>query len=1028
MTTLSKYITILLLSVFYIGVCGAQIKEYQQLNTDNGFPTNNVYSCLQDKYGYIWYATDNGVVRMNGYNIRIFTKNDGLPTNDIWKLYEDSKGRVWILFHGNEIGYISNNKYHSIKYESNMVSSPYFIRDINGTVFFLFRVGWKYHAMLVNIDERVSSFIKLPDSIQYLNLTPDNRIFYSSKINTNIKELLPVINKDRTRKYCSSDFVSFMASGPHFTNGMYAYGYVMGGSNLLTCNLLNCKVDTIHTDKLVNKTGGKIYITNSVNDTVYVYTRDKVLTFSNQFQLINSYVVPDYICKYTQVSWMHKDDIGRSIFTTKHNGAYVLPKNCLKLDRPLFSGQSEQYTFLLYGRNGRTYWQNGKTNQLIVLDSNYNIINRKNETNKINALASYKPGHLIYNIGSEFTIMNDRLFTTKKYYDNKVVFIEGLNKRNYTYAVQKMVTQTKAQMKDEYKDRNLNGLLNMFYDTLASVLLLNAPEYAGKVVENADSLTFYNDDYERFNRLYYFPSLNVYFHYNDKHISIRYGAYGKYVRLPDYFLSMIGGQSIVSIFSDSKYNVYIHTNHKLFVFSFRTLAFREIRMPFNISNAAIKWHKDYLIVAGKQGIAFAKVDADKLTLSGFRFISQGTQSVFNSISDFFVDSTSGTVLLNTDKGVYTTHADSIINSSSYYLLEDSRFMRLNTSFPKTRTILQQDTLFLGKDDNTLKFDFVNFYGKGERKYRYRITENSKWTESTTGEVFLPNIKPEKYYKMQCVATDDWWNSGIYTFYIYKEPYWWQSSKYVRIFWIAGFVLLGLLIFGIVLITRYYVNRTNERKNRLLDLELRAVYSQINPHFIFNTLSSALFFINKKNFEEAYTHVSKFSKLLRSYLNSSQERYVTLSHEISMLRNYIELQQIRFEEKFAYDITVDNKIPADNIKIPSLLLQPLVENAINHGLFHLKRKGELHISFMQGKNNNELICTIDDDGVGRERAAEIKEASTAQHTSYGTKLTRKLIDIFEEYENMNIHLEYIDKKAPQTGTIVKLTIRNLKYDA
>jgi LytS/YehU family sensor histidine kinase len=293
---------------------------------------------------------------------------------------------------------------------------------------------------------------------------------------------------------------------------------------------------------------------------------------------------------------------------------------------------------------------------------------------------------------------------------------------------------------------------------------------------------------------------------------------------------------------------------------------------------------------------------------------------------------------------------------------------------------------------------------------------------------LPSIKPEKYYKMQCVATDDWWNSGIYTFYIYKEPYWWQSAKYVRIFWIASFVLLGLLIFGIVFITRYYVNRTNERKNRLLDLELRAVYSQINPHFIFNTLSSALFFINKKNFEEAYTHVSKFAKLLRSYLNSSQERYVTLSHEISMLRNYIELQQIRFEEKFEYDITVDNKIPADNIKIPSLLLQPLVENAINHGLFHLKRKGELHISFMQGKSNNEMICTIDDDGVGRERAAEIKQASTAQHTSYGTKLTRKLIDIFEEYENMNIHLEYIDKKAPQTGTIVKLTIRNLKYDA
>jgi hypothetical protein len=638
---------------------------------------------------------------MNGYNIRIFTKNDGLPTNDIWKLYEDSKGRVWLLFHGNEIGYISDNRYHSIRYESNMVRSPYFIRDINGNIVLLFRVGWKFEALMLNVDDNLQMHIKLPDTLENLNISSSNKIFYSSKIDSGIRGIISNTRNPKIKKFCSIDFISYSIR-LFFTNSLYAYGYAMGSNNLVICNLSNCKVDTIHTNKLVNKTGSSIYIAYDVNDTVYVYTRQKILIFNNKFKLINTYHFPDSISRYTQVSWMYNDNIGREILTTKHNGAYIISGKNLRLNQLQFTDKNEKYTFLLSTASGHTYWLNDKLNELLVLDNSHNVIHRKKEIKKINALTSYNSEKVIYSHGNEFTIMDDRSFNTKSYYENKVVFIENFIRSNYSYTIEKMVTETKAKLKDGHKDRNLNGVLNLFYDKAASVLLLNAPEYAGKVVENIDSLTFYNDDYERFNRLYYFPSLNIYFHYNDKHIAIRYGAYGKYVRLPDNFLSMIDGQSITRIFSDNKYNAYIQTNNKLFVFSFRTHAFREIRMPFNISDVAIKCYKDYLLVAGKQGIAFAKVDADKLTLSGFRFISQGTQSVYNSISDFIVDTASGTILLNTDKGIFSMNADSLIKLQNYYLIEDGKFMRLNTTVPITKTINQQDTLFLGKDDNTIK--------------------------------------------------------------------------------------------------------------------------------------------------------------------------------------------------------------------------------------------------------------------------------------------------------------------------------------
>jgi LytS/YehU family sensor histidine kinase len=213
---------------------------------------------------------------------------------------------------------------------------------------------------------------------------------------------------------------------------------------------------------------------------------------------------------------------------------------------------------------------------------------------------------------------------------------------------------------------------------------------------------------------------------------------------------------------------------------------------------------------------------------------------------------------------------------------------------------------------------------------------------------------------------------------------------------------------------------------LTDLELRAIHAQINPHFIFNTLSTALYFISRREYDNAYGHVNKFSHLLRSYLKSSHDRYVLLSEEIDMLKRYVDLQQTRFEEKFDFELNVDNKIPVNNIQIPSLLLQPLVENAINHGLFHRKDKGLLKLSFGQGTTSDHLIVIIDDNGIGRAEAMRLKQESAADKESYGSQLTQKLMDIFRRYEAMDIEIQYIDKELPQTGTIVRLMIGNIRY--
>lgn len=436
-------------------------------------------------------------------------------------------------------------------------------------------------------------------------------------------------------------------------------------------------------------------------------------------------------------------------------------------------------------------------------------------------------------------------------------------------------------------------------------------------------------------------------------------------------------------------------------------------------------HGDYLLIAGSFGLAYANILGHK-GIANFRIIphvGEFYERVYNLVTD-----ADGTIYVQTDNGIYDYSITTLLNTNSTISAANIQWLKMLIVAPYKHTIVNKDTVLLPNAGKSISFDCINYYGKGTPYFNYRISGFGGWKRSASEDIILPELKPEQYYKLICYVTDDNWRSNTYTLYLYKTPLWWQTKTWKHIFWIAGILLATGVVLLIVIVTRYYVNRANEKKTRLLDLELRAVHSQINPHFIFNSLSSALFFINRKDIDEAYKHVSKFSKLLRSYLKSSHERYVTLTDEISMLKNYIELQQTRFENKFDYAIEVENKIAADNIKIPSLLLQPIVENAINHGLFHKKDdKGMLTIRFLQGSSSGELICEIEDNGVGRQRAAEIKSANDAQRQSYGTRLTERLIDIFQEYEHMNIFLEYIDKQKPYTGTIARLTIKNLKYD-
>lgn len=198
----------------------------------------------------------------------------------------------------------------------------------------------------------------------------------------------------------------------------------------------------------------------------------------------------------------------------------------------------------------------------------------------------------------------------------------------------------------------------------------------------------------------------------------------------------------------------------------------------------------------------------------------------------------------------------------------------------------------------------------------------------------------------------------------------------------------------------------ETKQKMAEAEMQALRAQMNPHFIFNCLNSINRYIVKSDQATASLYLTRFAKLIRLILDNSHNKNVLLSNELEALRLYIEMESLRFDNKFTYQISVDPAVPADSLEIPPLIIQPYIENAIWHGLLHKTEGGHLsvHLSISSG---NILQCVIEDNGVGREKAKELKSKSATTRKSLGMELTENRLLLLNQYAEVHSSVEIID---------------------
>lgn len=249
----------------------------------------------------------------------------------------------------------------------------------------------------------------------------------------------------------------------------------------------------------------------------------------------------------------------------------------------------------------------------------------------------------------------------------------------------------------------------------------------------------------------------------------------------------------------------------------------------------------------------------------------------------------------------------------------------------------------------------------------------------------------------------------------------QKNQKLYIIIISAFILItGMLIFNRFKLKQKQYKMELEKKN--MDIEQKLLRSQMNPHFIFNSLNSIQSYISANNMFLAMSYLSKFARLMRLILDNTRKPYISLDDEINTLQLNIELEQIRFKNKFDFKIEVEDGIIPTDILIPPMLLQPYVENAIKHGLLKLGKKGMLTISY--ATRDNILICNIRDNGIGREAAAGFSGARKAGHRSLGMEVTGERLNIMKKQSGENITATITDLKDENkqpAGTNVEVKI-------
>ncbi len=994
----------LFLSVF------SQQYNFHNYSVKEGVAQSQVYSLLQDSRGYLWMGTrGGGISRFDGMNFKTYTINDGLLNNYVFCIKEDAQHNLWI---GSNSGLTQYNGIEFHNYQPAGDSAQVWVQDI---------------AM----DKKGRKWLATNSGVMFL----DNQQHFTN-VTDLLKEKRTVINSihvdgEGTIWYGNGEGLFRITEN----NGSFSsvrYGKERGfRTNSITC---------IKEDK-----NGALWI-GTYGDGAYEYINNKFLRIDFNAELYKQTVLDIYFDNHDNVwfatlssgiaqyntlaktfNWLSEneglsnnhvqsivqDKSGNYWFGTSGGGVCnYFGKQFTNYDKS--SGLGGSFIYSIFRDSKQRLWIGTSDKGLSVFDSarffNYNTANGFANV-KVKAINEDRDGNIYIGTDGEGVFVFDGA---------EFKPFEGLTKK-YIRAIEK------DKAGDLYIATAGTGLYKLSIDQ-GKTTLQNFTTADGLMHNRLTCL-----HYDKQERLWYGTENNgIGFLMNDvvqkNRLSKKEGLPSNTIRCltedeSGYLWIGTGGSGIASVplyQGDLKVRTIDHTSGLT---------------SSNIYLMTVDT-KNNLFVGTETGLDYISLDKSRKPIDikhfskgeGFTGIETCQNSVFNDAD--------GTIWFGTINGLSKYNPANLVKNENppvTSITDVQLFYESLSNTPYKKFINDWGLishLELPYFENHLSFDFfaINFSNPDAVKYKWKLEGFDKeWSPvSKNHSILYSNLSSGDYtFMVKACNEDGVWNNEPTTlkFHI-SSPIW------LRWWFIAIIVLLTITVLFFIFRWREqrFLAKAAEQQRKLklekdvVELEQKALRLQMNPHFIFNALNSIQSQIGTDNEQTARYYLAKFSRLMRQILDNSRNTLISLEEEVSTLENYLLIEKFCNGDRFDYKINVSGQLEQDYIKVPPMLLQPFVENAIKHGLKTIDgKRGMIHVNFEE--KHALLECSVTDNGIGRIRSEELNKVSKeTYHKSTALLVTQERLALLT-YEGEVQSLEIIDLYDEQgiaTGT--KIIVR------
>lgn len=931
----------------------ADAKEYPMLHygIEDGLPSNTIYDVYQDADGFIWIGTDKGVVRYNGQQFETFSTEDGLPDNECFFFQPDYNGRLWISTFNGELCYYKDGVFH------NSVNTPFLRLPSKASVTLEINLHADSSLTVYFHDDPGFYEIKGEKITHFLSPFMEKKFadYYNKHIDKNQNGLYDIYYRDEKVSFTADCKVLSRLPYNNFILPRFIYnrgkGYFVTDKN----GIYTTSLEKIDLKGLAESDKSKVYkIYRDGNHEILATS--KGLIFDGTIRLL-----PEH-----HVHYMLKDREGNYWVATAQNGLYKFSHNfqdeyqinaistkpvifSKKLKNEMLFTTKDRSTFLLNMTRG--------TNKCLL---DYTKFSTGNDLLKS---VQWLDGDTFFNFSEEDNFKIYGVSTPSP-------TVKQLKTGNFWGSNKHLLSGNYHFFKTPYgifhfsKEKFLNPI------GLATMGMVSYHKYLATAI-----YAFAQDK----DSVIWFSTIDSVFRIKDTNVIIQpqFGksTFREFVFCNNYFLGITHGNQLL-----------ISNNYKTAKVSFDT-----------IKNNNCTWDKFYVVNDSVLLIS---------TSNYFRVLnlhqnSREAKFSVRLIEDRMIPYQPDHLMIDDDR-CYFFKSNNLYSFSINYLLKKEvlpllKFISLKTA---KKSYSLKDSLCLDYYDSrsiSIRFAPISFTHHN-LVYEYSVEQPGQpenWIAINSEDISLFKLGYGTFsIKLRAKTMSGEYSNPVSFILRIDKPFW-------ATFWFIGLTsLISIIIIGYV--ARLGIKRNLKKKEseiRFLKSEYKALNAMMNPHFIFNSLNSVQGLINNKEIAAANEYIIIFSDLIRQNMHNTSKELITLKQELTLVENYIKIEQLRLNGTLMYSIDIDEDIEEDAILIPPLLIQPLVENAIKHGIW--PNEGENGIIEIEVyEEGNILFIEIKDNGIGLIKGQQ----SDTLHQSYAMSNIHQRLEQLSKIHNIAIKVE------------------------